>query len=232
MKQLISEFIDLFYPRLCLICQRALMSGEQHLCLHCLQQMPRTNYHLKTDNPIEQLFWGKVEIESAYSCFFLLPEGNFRHFIHTIKYEGETDAARYMGARYAIEIQAAGKLSDIDYIIPVPLHPKRLRQRGYNQSEKIADGIAEILQKPVRTDILYRKHATETQTNKSVYERWENMQGIFDTQNVNLSLYPHFLLVDDVITTGATLIACAQQLQQRYKTARISIITLAAAPQI
>lgn len=230
MKRLISEFVDLFYPRLCIICQRALMTNERHLCLHCLQQMPRTNYHTKVDNPIEQLFWGKVEIESAYSYFFFLPEGDFRHFIHAIKYGGETDAARYMGARYAAELQAAGKLSDIDYIVPVPLHPKRLRQRGYNQSEKIACGISEILQKPVRTDILYRKYATETQTHKSVYERWKNMQGIFDTKNTDIPLYSHFLLVDDVITTGATLIACAQQLLQRYETARISIVTLAVAP--
>lgn len=230
MKQLLSEITDLFYPRLCIICNRALMTNERHICLHCMQQMPQTGYHREPENPMEQLFWGSVEIETACAYFFFLPEGAFRHFIHAVKYQGETDAAQYIGAQYATEILAAGKLGDIDYIIPVPLHPKRLRQRGYNQSEEIAKGFSEVLKKPVRTDILYRNHATETQTHKSVYERWENMQDTFGAKDILLPLYPHFLLIDDVITTGATLIACAQQLLVHYETARISVVTLAAAP--
>lgn len=230
MKRLLSELIDLFYPRLCLICQQQLMANERHLCLHCLQQMPRTHYHRQPGNPVEQLFWGKVEIVSAQSYFFFLPEGHFRHLIHAIKYAGEADAAQYLGARYAAEIKADGKLSDIDYLIPVPLHPKRFRQRGYNQSEKIAHGVADIFHKPVLTKLLYRKYASETQTHKSVYDRWENMQGIFGIHEVELPLYSHLLLIDDVITTGATLTACAQEILQRYPTARISILSLAVAP--
>lgn len=228
LRTLVADLTDLCFPRLCLICERQLVTGEEHICLHCLSRIPETNYHLLPGNPMEQLFYGRVSIEKAFGFFYFTAGGDFRKLVHTFKYKGEKKAARTLGRLYALRLKNSGVLDNIDLIVPVPLHKKRQRHRGYNQSEWIAEGISRIT--GIKTDyaILRRRHNTATQTLKAGYDRWENIQGAFYLSSPLPAGTRHILLVDDVITTGATLIECARTLR-RNREIKISVLTLGVA---
>ena len=228
LKQHIGYLIDLFYPRICLICGRALQSHEKHLCMYCIQNIPRTQFHSHSeDNIMEHLFRGKVQIEKAVAFFYFSHHGDYRHLIHQIKYRGEKECARYLGEIYAREL-GAEFFTDIDLLVPVPLHPKRLRKRGYNQSEWIAMGISDFTGKDIDRYLIHRCGTSETQTNKGIYKRWENTQNIFTLGNTSEAEGKHLLLIDDVVTTGATLLSCANTLSN-IKNIKISLLTLAIA---
>ena len=217
---------DLFYPRTCLVCGHALQSHEKHLCLHCIQNIPRTQLHLHSeDNIMEQLFRGKANVEKAVAFFYFTHDGDYRHLIHQIKYNGEKECGRYLGEIYAREL-GLDFFSDIDLIIPVPLHPKRLKNRGYNQSEWIAMGISDFTGIEIDLHLIGRSGSTETQTNKNRYERWENTQNIFSLDNTAEIEGKHLLLIDDVVTTGVTLLSCINTLSN-IKNIKISLLTLA-----
>lgn len=224
----IGNIIDLFYPRTCLICGRALLAHEKHLCLHCIQNIPRTDFHTKDSHPAEQLFRGKIEIEEVYAFFYFTLNGDYRHLIHQIKYNGEKRCGQYMGYLFAQELIRDGKLQDIDIIVPVPLHRSKERRRGYNQSEWIAKGIAEAIRKDVYPRLLCRKRKNESQIHKSLYERWLNTRSTFQLNETADLEGKHILLIDDVITTGATLLACAETVS-RIKNCKISLLALAIA---
>lgn len=225
---LLNHLIDLFYPRLCIICERQLVVYEDHICSHCLHNMPETNFHLHEGNPMEQLFYGKATIERAFAWFYFNPEGDYRRLIHVIKYHGRKEAGFWLGYQYGLKLKRAGILTDIDLIVPVPLHKKRQRRRGYNQSEWIANGLGKALEIKTETRLLLRKTATETQTQKSLFERWLNTQDIFCMDRPLPTGCQHVLIVDDVVTTGATLLSCCKTLTAR-SSVKISVLTLAAA---
>lgn len=225
--RLCDQFLSLFYPRICLICERELLEGEQHICLHCLSDMPKTNYHRIVDNPIEQLFYGKVRIEKASGYFFFHQQSDYRKLIHAIKYHNEKQAGYWLGKRYGEELKRDGCYSDIDLIVPVPLHKRKFQKRGYNQSERIATGIGLALKKEVRTDLLIRTKNNKSQTHKSIYDRWLNTQQSFIAQKSEFLTGKNILLVDDVITTGATLQACAIAIKAQAPDCKINIVSLA-----
>lgn len=226
--KLIDNIVNLFYPHICRICGRTLLTHEKFLCLHCIQNIPRTDFHIKESHPAEQLFRGKIETEEVYAFFYFTRNGDYRQLIHQIKYNGEKRCGQYMGSLFAQELVRDGKLQDIDIITPVPLHRSKERRRGYNQSEWIAKGVADVIQKDIHSRLLCRKRKNESQIHKSLYERWLNTRLTFQLDETADIEGKHILLVDDVITTGSTLLACAEALSE-LKNCKISLLALAIA---
>jgi len=219
---------ELIFPRLCVACGDKLIEQEQWICLDCLHHIPRTNYHLEPENPVAQLFYGRVRIEFATSFFYFSKGSKYQSLVHNLKYKGMKELGAEMGKHFGIDLLRSEDFSSVDMICPVPLHPKREKKRGYNQSWWIAQGIASQMQKPLSIGNLIRVRATETQTLKNRFERWQNVEGIFDLTNPEAFNGKHILLVDDVVTTGATIEACAQAILSKTD-ARVSIATLATA---
>lgn len=217
----------LLFPKLCVACNKPLVESEDALCLNCLYAMPRTHYQHQIDHPVEQLFWGKLPIERAMAWCHFVKGGTMQTLLHALKYHHRPDVGVVLGRQMAQE--CAAWLQPIDVIVPIALHHRRLQTRGYNQSECIAQGMASVMQVPVCTGVLVRSVNTATQTKMRVYERYENTQGIFSVVGGQELAGKHLLLVDDVITTGATLLAAAQTLRNQIPTCKISIATLAVA---
>jgi len=222
------DFIDLMFPNLCVVCGNNLQKNEHQLCLSCLVDIPRTNYHLIEENPIEKRFWGKVPVCRATSYFFFQKGSSFQKLLHLLKYKGNKEIGELMGKYAAIDLIDAPDFASVDLIIPVPLHPQKYKSRGYNQSEWIGKGISLILNKPQDTSTLQRVRENPSQTRKSVYERFENTEGIFKLSDSTILAGKHVLLVDDVLTTGSTLEACILALLET-EGIKISVFTLAVA---
>lgn len=225
---LFDDLISLFYPQLCAGCNTSLVNGEDVLCLHCLADLPRTNYHLFPENPVFQIFIGRVNITLASSFCRFDKGGRLQHLLHQLKYKGNCDVGIKMGILFGYDLIQSSSYQDIDAIIPVPLHPKKEKKRGYNQSAEICKGLSESMNRPVISDNLVREIHTTSQTRKGRFERWENVSGIFNVKNENSLTGKHLLLVDDVVTTGATLEACCEPLL-KIPGVRVSIATLASA---
>lgn len=221
-----DDFISLLLPRLCYGCGNHLMRNEKLICTECYILIPRTNYHLKPDNPVSQLFWGRCLIDRAAAFSFYTRDSRIRKLIHQLKYKGIREVGSELGRIYARTLQSSGFLEEIDLIIPVPLHPSKKRQRGFNQSDVISQGISDVAGIPMDTKLLVRKSVTKTQTRKSRYDRWTNVQDIFRVTDQSRIKNMHILLVDDVITTGSTLEACANELL-KAENVKISIVALA-----
>ena len=223
-----QHLLNLVYPKNCCICKENLIGNEEEICTACLYHIPRTNFHLQKDNAIEKRFWGKANIERATAFFFFQKGSDFRELLHLLKYKGEQQIGVVLGEFAAADLLQSPDFSGIDFLVPVPLHHNKLRQRGYNQSECIARGLSQVLNIPIDAKNLFRVIENPTQTKKSVYERWENTNGIFDIVDAKIFENKHILLIDDVLTTGSTLVACVEALQ-KTKNIKISIFTLAVA---
>ena len=222
------DFIDLIFPDLCVVCGNNLQRNEHQLCLSCLVDIPRTNYHLIEGNPVEKRFWGKVPVCRATSYFFFQKGSSFQKLLHILKYNGNKEIGVIMGKYAALDLLETPDFATVDLIIPVPLHPKKFKSRGYNQSEWIGKGISMILNKPQDTSTLVRIKENPSQTKKSVYERFENTEDIFKLSDSTILAGKHVLLVDDVLTTGSTLEACILALLET-EGIKISVFTLAVA---
>jgi ComF family protein len=204
------------------------MNNERIICLSCNYNLPRTNFHLVPDNPVAVIFWGRVQIEHATAFYFFNKASRYRHLIHELKYKGRKDIGIELGRILGYEITASSGFTHIDLVIPIPLHKKKLKKRGFNQSECIARGISEAMNKPLDTSSVIRTVYSATQTRRTRYDRWLNVEGIFKvTDHVFLS-GKHILLVDDVVTTGATLEACATEILKVEGT-KVSVAVLAMA---
>lgn len=223
-----SDLWELFFPRCCLFCGSRLSHGERTLCFSCLAKLPRTELHLRRDNAVERNFWGKFPVERATSFLYYAKGGDVRQLLYELKYHGNKEVGKVMGRTMAAELLSSCFFEDVDLIIPVPLHRRKERQRGYNQSECLARGIAEVTGLPVCTDMVVRSRYTETQTHKGQYERWENVRNLFACSAPELLENKHVLLVDDVLTTGATIVACVDALRN-VSGLRVSVLTLALA---
>lgn len=226
--RLFSDFFSLFYPEQCAACRGKLLRQEKVICTQCLIDMPLTGYQPHEENPVSQIFWGRVNIEGACSYFHFRKLSKYQHLLHQLKYNGRKDVGVEMGRQFGFIIGKSLLEMNVSVIIPVPLHPKRERKRGYNQSEMIADGISAATGIPVDISTVRRIVATKTQTKKSRLERWQNVENIFEIRSEQLLHNKHILLIDDVVTTGATLEACAQALL-RIEGVKVSIATLAQA---
>ena len=195
-KEWFGAFLSLLFPRCCVVCGRPLAKGEECICAVCNMDLPRTDYHLRRDNPVELLFWGKFPLERATSFFYYRKGSDFRRILHLLKYGGQKEIGAIMGRYMAAELIESGFFQGIDVIIPIPLHETKQRIRGYNQSEWIARGIAAVTGIPVDTEAVVRRKYTETQTRKSIFERWENVEGIFELHHAESLIGKHVLIVD------------------------------------
>jgi ComF family protein len=211
---LIDDFISLFFPKTCPACGYNLFSNEKVICSKCLYKLPKTNFHKDRDNPVSKVFWGRVNLESATAMYFYRKGGKVQHLIHQLKYKGYREIGVFLGELYGSQLVGSDSFKDIELIIPIPLHRKKLLKRGFNQSETFANGLAKTMHIDVDTTSVVRTVATSTQTRKSRYKRWENVNEIFELKNPEKLAGKHILVVDDVITTGATMEACVQVILQ------------------
>lgn len=206
------DLLPLFFPNLCLLCGEPLVEGEEQICLRCLSDLPRTGFGYADRNRVAGLFFGKVNITYATAFLHYEKGSHVQHLIHTLKYRDNKKAGFLLGRLAALAYLESGLFDEIDLLLPVPLHPQRLRRRGYNQAEWIARGINSVTHLPIDTTSLRRDKKTDTQTRRHVYQRWENVQDIFALSPLASLTGKHILLIDDVITTGSTLGACAETL--------------------
>jgi len=226
MKSALQSLLHLFFPHTCAGCGTDIISHDQLLCLHCIDRLPHTGFHRYAGNPVEKIFWGRLPIACATSLLYFTKSSLLQHLIHQFKYKGKVEIGRYIGRCMGEVMQEASRFENIDALVPLPLFAARERKRGYNQSGILCEGIAEIRQLPILRNIIARKSATETQTRKTRTERWANISGRFELVRPEAIQGKHILLVDDVITTGATLEACGQELMTAGNT-RLSIFTMA-----
>ncbi len=222
---LINDFINLLLPDLCVSCDTPLVGSEKVICLKCQFDLPRTRYDSYRDNPVARLFWGRVPIENASSYFKYQRGSRFQSLIHDLKYRDRKDIGLELGRSMGIELRGTD-FTVADFIVPVPLHRKKQIQRGYNQCDPICEGLSEILDIPYRTDLLERPAKSTSQTSKSRFLRWVNVEGIFRVNNPERLEGKHIILADDVVTTGSTLEACANKILEIDGT-KVSIATLA-----
>ncbi len=211
---LCEDFISLFYPRVCSACNRVLMRHERLICSYCEVELPKTFYHSLRKNPLEEVFWGRIKIEAAAARYFFRKKGKIQHLMHNFKYKGKKEIGIIIGEDYGKELITDPIFKSIDVIIPIPLHPKKKKIRGYNQSEMFAIGLSNSMNIPVDLTTLIRSIATSTQTRKNRFMRWENVKEIFEITDMKALENKHILLVDDIITTGATIEGAAQILMQ------------------
>lgn len=228
--EMVGSFFSLFFPNYCLGCGEPLTRGEELLCTFCLFHLPRTFFHQDPGNPAARVFWGRVRLEMASSFLFFHKGGNVQKLMHQLKYQGKKEIGHYLGALYGYELGDTLPFRDAAVIVPVPLHPRKRRKRGYNQSQCFAEGLAGALNIPVEGNCLFRRQDSGTQTRKSRFERWENVEDIFGIRDPEKLAGKHILLVDDVITTGATIEACATVLLA-LKGTRVSAVSIAFASE-
>jgi len=221
-----DDFISLLFPRICYGCGSQLLRNEKVICTECYVLIPRTGFHLTPGNPVEQLFWGRCMLSGAASFSYYTRDSRIRRLIHQLKYKGIREIGPVLGRIYGNSLRDSSFLEGIDIIIPVPLHRSKQRQRGFNQSDLIAEGLSQATGIPVDTGILGRSTGTKTQTRKSRYDRWTNVSDIFRVMDHSQLEGKHVLLVDDVITTGSTIEACASELL-RTENVRVSAVALA-----
>ncbi|MBR2379248.1 MAG: ComF family protein [Bacteroidaceae bacterium] len=228
MRGWLRDIADFFFPRTCRVCGKVLLHDEGYLCMQCMLDMPRTDFGVQLDNAMAQLFYGKIAVERAVAYFYFTKGSDYRRLIHRIKYNGEKECGRYLGKMMARELITTSTFKGIDYIVPVPLHRSKERKRGYNQSEWIAQGIADETGIPLCTDALVCRTHRESQTQKGIYDRYLATREAFELLPDNSLQGSHVLLVDDVVTTGATLLACGETLL-KGGVRQVSVATLAAA---
>ncbi len=209
--QVFNDFISLFFPRYCLSCSTSLVGGEETLCTRCIINLPKANYALD-DNPIKDRLLGRLPLTFGLVFLKLKKGGVVQKMLHQLKYGHHPEIGVKLGKVFGHELKKSGLAAAFDLIVPVPLHVARKRKRGYNQSAKFAEGLSFALDVPWDESISVRKYSTKTQTNKSKLERWENVKDVFSLSKSASVKGKKVLLVDDVITTGATLEACGSHL--------------------
>jgi len=210
---LINDFLSLIYPARCEACGNGLFGHEQFLCNYCRLNLPKSNYHQHSNNALEHLLAGRVPAKNTLALYLFEKSGGVQKLLHAIKYQQQKELGEYLGKLYARDLSAHKCLHDVGVIVPIPLHRKKLKLRGYNQSEWFAKGLSSGLGKQLDASLLERSVETSTQTKKKKYERWENVENIFTLKNKQALANRHVLLVDDVITTGATIEAAWQALK-------------------
>jgi ComF family protein len=221
-----GDLISLIYPRLCQVCENSLFRNEQVICMKCRHHLPQIRFKENIANPAAQVFWGRTPLQFVFTAFYYNKGNAVQQLVHRLKYRGNKEIGLFLGGEIGKQIVKTNGYDDINLMIPVPLHPKKQKQRGFNQSEIIARGIARETNIPLNPGLLFRTSYTSTQTRKSKYDRWKNVESMFKVRDKNAIKGKHILLVDDVITTGATLEACALGLLLEERV-RVSIAAIA-----
>ncbi|MES2425815.1 MAG: phosphoribosyltransferase family protein [Bacteroidota bacterium] len=222
----LADLLTLIFPKLCPACGTELVANEPVICTDCHYNLPLTNFHLVADNIVAQQFWGKINVEAVYALYYFTKGGKVQNLMHHFKYNGMQQIGSLLGNIAGTQLITNEKFAHVDYIIPVPLHKTRLKERGYNQSTCFANGLAQKLNGIVDEGNLIRSRATQTQTHRSRFARFENMQNVFVVKDAQKLENKHVLLVDDIVTTGSTLEACAIPLL-KIAGLKLSIATIA-----
>ena len=230
LKNIFNDTLHLFYPHICAGCGSDLLEEHNMLCLHCINNLPHTNFAQQPNNPIEKIFWGRILLIAAHSEFYFSKESLIQQLLHQLKYKGNQDIGFYLGELMGKSLLTNNRFTNIDALIPLPLYPDKERKRGYNQAAIICDGMSAIMNVPVIKNIVARQRYTDTQTKKHRIERWKNVAGSFIIKDKEKLRGKNLLLVDDVVTTGATLEACGG-LIAAIATVKLSIATLAHEPK-
>lgn len=222
----LADFVSLLFPELCPACQASLVANEHIICSDCRYNLPYTNFHLQPDNIVAQQFYGKINVSAAYALYYFTKGGKVQNLMHHFKYKGMQKIGVLLGNVAGTQLMENPVFNTVDFIIPVPLHKSRLKERGYNQSTCFADGLAPKLNAMVDDNNLQRIVATATQTHKSRFARFENMREVFMIKYPERLENKHVLLVDDIVTTGSTLEACGIELL-KIPGLKLSIATIA-----
>lgn len=210
---MLDALVHLLLPHTCAACTQQLQHHEELLCLHCQQTLPYTQFHEQpTDNPVSKRLWGRAAVQNASAYLHFTKGGRVQQLVHALKYKNRPDIGQHLGNSYGGQLAQHAAWQHIDWVLPVPLHPAKQRQRGYNQCDGIANGLADALQTRWSNQLLVRQTYTNSQTRKGRFARWLNVETVFAVTDPTILAHKHVLLVDDVITTGATIEACAQQL--------------------
>ncbi len=223
---ILSPFVHFFYPHNCIGCGSDIIESGNFLCLDCINDLPHTGFALHAGNPVEKNFWGRIPITSAMSEFYFSKDSVIQNCIHEFKYRGNKKLGLYLGKIMGQSMLNSNRFSNIDYLIPLPLFTAKEFKRGFNQSSILCSGINEIMDLPILTQNVKRIVHTETQTKKGRIQRWENVEKSFSVIEPQILKGKHILLVDDVITTGATVEACGREILKIEGT-QLSVASLA-----
>ena len=211
LKEIKDSVLHLLFPHVCAGCGSDLPGVQTTLCMRCVDAMPETNFEWHPGNPVEKIFWGRLPLATASAQFYFTKESLMQHLLHQFKYKGNKELGLQLGRIMGDRLLQSQRMTP-DALIPLPLFPAKEKRRGYNQATVLCEGMAEIMKIPVLDNVVIRPEHTETQTKKGRIERWKNMEGKFVLKNAGAIRNKHLLLVDDVITTGATLEACGNEL--------------------
>ena len=227
-KEIKESLLHVVFPHVCDGCGSDLLNIESRLCIRCLASLPETNFEIHPNNPVEKDFWGRLPIINAAAHLYFTKESLVQHLMHQLKYKGNKDLGLQLGRLMGNAIKKAARFNEIQALVPLPLFPSKEKKRGYNQANVLCEGMAEVLSVPVLDKVITRPQHTETQTKKGRIERWKNIEGKFQLIDPQAIQNKHLLLVDDVITTGATLEACGNELLNALNV-KLSIATLCVA---
>lgn len=224
-KEIKDALLQLVFPHVCDGCGSDVLNEESQLCLRCLAALPETNFEKHAGNPVEKMFWGRMPLVNATAVYYFTKESLMQRLMHQFKYRGNKNLGFQLGRLMGIALKESGRFNSIGALIPLPLFPVKEKRRGYNQATVLCEGMAEVLYIPIMKNAVIRPEHTETQTKKGRIERWKNMEGKFILAKPELIHNKHILLVDDVVTTGATLEACGNELLKADKV-NLSVATL------
>ena len=227
-KEIKESLLHVVFPHVCDGCGSDLLNIESRLCIRCLSSLPETNFEIHPNNPVEKDFWGRLPLINAAAHLYFTKESLVQHLMHQLKYKGNKDLGLQLGRLMGNALKNVSRFNKIDALVPLPLYPSKEKKRGYNQATVLCEGIAEILSVPILNKVITRPQQTETQTKKGRIERWKNMEGKFQLIDPLAIQEKHLLLVDDVVTTGATLEACGNELLNAPNV-KLSIATLCVA---
>lgn len=217
-KKYLSDILHLFFPHNCEGCGSDVLYDTQFLCARCMHHLPETGFFSTPRNPVEKLFYGRCNIHHAGAAYYFTKHSLLQHLLVQLKYRNNREAGYFLGRMMGHSFAQAPRFADVDALVALPLHPKKEKIRGYNQAELICLGIEEVWKKPLLRNAVIRTRFTETQTQQNRISRWQNMDGVFAVKDQERMAHKHILLVDDVITTGATLEACGSSILQTIGT--------------
>jgi ComF family protein len=223
----LADFSHLLFPHTCAGCGSDLIEQDQEICYQCYISLPETNFAPYANNPIEKIFYGRVVAEEAMAAYYFTKHSVLQQLIHTLKYRNNKEVGLQLGRWVGNLLKNSGRFANLDALVPLPLFPEKERKRGYNQAAVLCEGISQIINIPVVNDFVLRKRYTDTQTRKGRSERWKNVDGSFEVNASASSMFHHVLLVDDVITTGATLEACGAAVVENGTKLSIAVLAWA-----